>query len=289
MSNSTLQALFKYATYAAAVLIAGPIIMMLARPLATESGLTEATLLTANSLTQAIIVYVAAIILVTAISIVGGFLSTRRVAMAAIGLALAWPAQTLGDVESIIRDAHTPSAISNVFTSFAIEGLLLALPLLIIMHIATKLGDINAPEELKAFPDPAPLISKDSALAIVVALAVGAVIIYFGMPTAYNGQALGISALAGAAGALAAHAAAPKASIATAYIGVLLVSVVAPLAAVFALAPADPLDALYSGQLMPVLLVHPWHVAAGAAIGVPVGDAWARSLIEKHAPQPATA
>lgn len=285
MSTNTLQSIMKYATYGAAVLIAGPIISLAADSVVTASGSNDATLLTSRMEFSVAFVYVLAMVLASTVGIVGAIVATRRVAMAAVGLTLAWPAQTLGNVESILRDAHAPDAIAGALTSMGIEALLLLVPLVLVLHLATRLGDVNAPAEFRAFPDPAPLLSKDSALALVTACGVTAVTLYFAMQNPYNGQAIGASAIAAALGAFAAHGAAPRAGIAVAFAGAMLTAVLGPLVVRFALLPSDPIAALYAGELPPVILAHAWHVAAGAALGVPVGDAWARSLIEKHAPK----
>ena len=283
MTSTTLQGIFKYAALGAGALVAGPVISAAMGPLVSVTGAPDATLLPASSKGGAALAYVAAMVVAGALALASGLLSTRRVALFATGLALAWPAHTLGSVEPILRDAHSADAISGVLLRMAIEGVLVAVPLALIVHVASRLGDVNAPAALRASPEPAPLLSKDPVIGAAISAAVAAVVIYFAMPTSYNGQALGACAFAGALGALAAHAAAPKAPLAASFFGCMLVAVLGPIAARFT-ASGDPLAAVYAGEFLPVALVHPWHVAAGACIGVPVGDAWARSLIEKHAP-----
>jgi hypothetical protein len=72
-----------------------------------------------------------------------------------------------------------------------------------------------------------------------------------------------------------------------AFLGLLLVAVVAPLLTRM-MAGADLIEVAYNGTLLNLGRLTPMLWASGAFVGVPIGTAWAESMFEKH-PQGATA
>ena len=269
-----------------AIFLVGPLLALLVHGLRAIDGTDHMSLLVSRSPALGMAIGIGILVAAGAFGIIAARFVTRGTGMAIVGLVAVWSAWQLGTVDSLVR-----SNAGNPLIKLAIEGLALGLVSVIIagfIEVTAKGSKMNPKHVFFA-----PLADSSVFASIAAGVLVGGIVAWFVGYQALKGQAL-FAAFIGSIGAGAAAQLAPM----------LLGKDPRPIAgflAVALLAALGPIVAMllhgsalqqavragpngFFGAAVPISL--DWVV--GMFLGVPVGQSWAASMLEKRG-YPATA
>jgi hypothetical protein len=211
-------------------------------------------------------------------------LTNARTAMTTVGLVLAWAAYRAGDVESILRAAHSPAPLWRLAVEGAVFGVF-AVALMLGIHAITprdhqESAPIVAPGFGKTFR--AVVGGPGVVPAVVAAMVAGAAVVWIVANSGMKGQTLGAAVVAGLVGAAVGRLVDNRVPASAFLLPGAILAVVGPAAAAMALG-GDIVATVNRGGLFPVARVMPLDWIAGAFLGVPIGLAWTASMVDKRA------
>lgn len=257
--------------------VLGPAAYLVTSSLGRADGLPDATLLLSSTPVLGLL----AGAIVFALAWLAGVLAARLVSpfsgLTHAGFVLAWAAWGTGPILPLVRAGTSPD---GALRTLALEGLLVAgLSAVLAVLIARAAPTVRA----ESSDDPPESGRFDSRLigAFAVAIMAGAVASWIVAREPLKGQAIGAAAAAGIAAAVAARvltSAATPAAFFVAAVGA-LGAVSSAYAAATAPSGDRTLALLYAGTMTPLASITPLDWAAGAFLGVPLGLAWAASLV----------
>lgn len=285
------QLILKWTVVLLALFAAGPFAASIVSPLRLSDGSHAASLLTDGSTIQGLLAALAILAIASALGLISGRLIARDMGLTVAGLVLAWAAWRFSTVDrALARTGDT-----SMPTILALEGLLVCLAGTAIAcaiaatsrerkPIAGILGEFTGEQPLGETLEPSRL-----AIAGVAGIAGAVAVVWLVANQATKGQCVMAAVLGGIACGAAAQL--------SATVNRIRLGILAPMLAMTLLAAAAPLIAraiegsqliahATAGTLFPLGKLGPLDWLAGALLGVPVGLAWANSMIEKD---PATA
>lgn len=266
------QAITRWILISLALLVLGPVLATLTGLGHDAWGGGATTALLSSSPALSLSMVVLAILLAGAFGMIAARLTTVGVGMFCAGAALSWSAHAGATVEGLIRISSSDLSLWML----SIEGAGLgALTIGISIFILNKSNE--RPTRTSTYGG----FDFQSALAVGVSFLVAAIVAWVIAREGTPGQTLAATWIGAMLAVAAGRSVAPSASVATCLAGVLLVSVVGPLAAVI-LHGGGLVEASYSGGLFPLARMTPLDWVAGALLGAPMGSVWAASVIEKN-------
>lgn len=281
----------RWAFILGALLVVGPAVAALTQSLRGADGGPDATLLASASPMWGAFVGVVALLAAFLFALPAGVLFGPRLALALAGFIIGWATWTTGTVDDLIRAARGGSPYPALIAEaaiYAILGTLLAIALVGLSReaphgdrAALPAGAAGLRQSLRELP------TRSGLVGLAVAVAAGGFIARLVAIEPLKGQTVFAAFLAAIAGGAAARLAAgsikesPPAAPIAAFAAMCVLAVGSPvLGAVRAGTPVELLAASDAGALPALSLVLPLDWLAGALLGVPVGLAWAASLID---------
>lgn len=234
-------------------------------------GGPDATMLVNASLPLGVACTLGAVALaaLTGIAIAGAV--GARTGLFGAGIVLGWASAGSATVTGLIRTAQSGDPLRML----ALESAILALAVAGVAWLIVKLGKKDHLDEQDA------VLSAQSAIGLVCALVLGAAGAWLVAREGLKGQTIAAGVAAGMAGSVVARVVAMRSHVAAIVLGLCLIGVVAPLAAMWT-AQGGLLEASYANTLFRPALLSPLDWCAGALAGLPIGASWAASMLEKR-------
>jgi len=264
--------ILKWTLLAIAGAILGPIAYHLIGATPAPDGSRAVTALLSASPVRSTLLTALCLVMAGAIGVLTARLVSVRSGMFASGLVLIWAAASGGHLEAIIRRTHSGSSL----VALAAEGALLGAAGILIAWLITRRSSGASADGAAAPLGPA--------LGIVVGAIAGWAVARSGM----TGQTIAAAAAAGLFGTLVGTVVDQRSALWTYASIAVVLGLVGPLIAKFTL--GDRLvEAVYAGTVSALAWPAPMDWLAGVLIGVPMGDAWAASMLERKAGSPESA
>ncbi|MCC6285714.1 MAG: hypothetical protein IT439_10550 [Phycisphaerales bacterium] len=266
----------------AALLVIGPLAGRLTGALRASDGSHFATPLTGVSTGAGLIAGFGALALALLLGAPAGRMFGPRFGLKILAFVLLWAAWRTGPVDELLRTAQSDAPMRRL----GIEALVLGLPGLAAVAIVLRLSRSTTGAEREEYHGKASRVLP-SFVATMVGAAAGAA--FGGWLVAIEplkGQAVAAACFggiaAGAAGRLAGSMIddrVPPLGVAT---GIVLVAVLGPwVTLAVSGSGAALIDACYAGRMFPLGHIEPLDWLAGGVLGMPVGIAWAGSMMSK--------
>ena len=260
-----------------AIFLVGPLLALLVHGMRAVDGSRDLSLLISSSPAKGLVIGSCIIVAAGIFGMMAAKVVTRGTGMASAGLIVVWSAWQLGTVDHIVR-----SNPGNSLLKLAIEGLIVGLVAVVIAGFIDIMAK-GSKEKLKtvfAMPDSAFFAS------IVAGVLVGGTVAWFVGYQTLKGQALFAAFIgsigAGAAAQLTAMMLGKDARPIAGFLSIAVLAAVGPIVAMYwhgdvqMAVRAGPNG--FFGAAVPVSL--DWVV--GMLLGVPVGQAWGASMLEKR-------
>ncbi|MCC6659418.1 MAG: hypothetical protein IT437_00895 [Phycisphaerales bacterium] len=269
--------IIRWTIYLAAVLAIGPIAGMLIAGLRASDGALDATPLLSTTPLLGMGLALAAAALATIPGVLSAALVDPKAGLIASGMVLAWPAYRSASITGLFQSA--PS--SSVLVRLSIEGIAIGAMAIGVSWLVELAGRRRTPPTPK---EKAPTLAE-LLPALGAAVVAGAAAAWAIAQTPLTGQAFAAACVGGVAAGAAAHLVDPRTPLTLGVAAVGVLGVVGPLTGFIS---GDVVTAARLGTLFPLASLTPLHWAAGGLAGVPMGVAWAASMMEKK-PEPAKA
>jgi hypothetical protein len=196
--------------------------------------------------------------------------------MTAAGLVLAWAAWKTGTVEGLVRSAQS----SQPLKVLALEGLLFGLVAVVITAALGFFAKRDAHHDHAHAGTSKYTVAMGPAIG--AALVAGAVVAWLLAVSPLKGQAIAAAIAAATIASAAARLVDFKAPMPALIIPVVALAILGPLTGVAMAGHAGVVTRVYDGSLFPIANITPLDWIAGGLLGIPLGVAWAGSMIEKH-------
>ncbi|HZW08336.1 MAG TPA: hypothetical protein VFF69_00395 [Phycisphaerales bacterium] len=313
-----LKAIYKQLPWMLALFVLGPIAGHLTAGLRAADGSGDATLLVGASPGMGVLAGVVTLAFAAAAGVFAARVNGCRSGLNSAGLVLAWAASQTATVKSILRLAEGPGPL----VPLAAEGLVFCLAAAPVAAVIWQAGlgrGLHAAAH--PLPDGSPalrawltrgqhgarglrgehealaaallraVIRPAGLAAIGITVAVGAGVCWLVAQDTLKGQAIFAAAAAGVVavplGRLAGEALGEQPPMAAFFLGTALLALLGPLTA-YGVHGGNVIPTLYSGDLIGVAAPVTLDWAAGAFLGIPIGEAWFVSMFRQH-PAPAAA
>ena len=185
----------------------------------------------------------------------------------AAGLVLAWAAWGSGEVHTMIRSSQSGGPLLAQAAEGAIFGILTIAIAFAIWKFGTH--EEHGPGQVKGLSASLP-----------VGIFAGALAAWLIAISPLKGQAVFGAIAAGVGVAAAARLMDPKVALAPLAIAMAALAILGPLSG-YAMAGGQAVHAAYKGSLFPLANITALDWIAGALLGLPLGAAWAGSMMEK--------
>lgn len=247
-------------------------------------GGPDATPLTGADPVRGMLAGLAVLVIAAVLGLLAAWLTNARTAMTTVGLTLAWAAYRAGDVEPILRAAHSTGPLWRLAVEGAIFGVV-SVALMIGIHAVTRREHQESVHgeaaglgrTLRAtFGGPGVVMS------VFAAIVAGGGVAWVVANTGMKGQTVWAALVAGLVGAAVGRLVDNRVPGSAFLIPAAVLAVVGPAAAAMALG-GDIVATVNGGGLFPVARVAPLDWVAGAFLGVPIGLAWTASMVDRKA------
>lgn len=286
------QLLLKWIVVLVALFAAGPLAASLVAPLHLADGSHAASLFTDGSFLHGLGAGLGVLAMATVMGVIGGTLISRDMGLLVAGFVVAWAAWRFSSVDRAVSRVGG----SGMLVTLAIEGLVIglagaAISIAVSTTAREKQGRAGVLGSFLDDEPQAPLPMATLVTSGVIGAAAAGVVVWIiaGEPT--RGQCV--------MGAVIGGIACGAASQLSASMQRLRLGILPPMLAIALLATVGPLvtmkmhgsslvELAMGGRLFPLGKLGPMDWLAGALLGVPIGLAWANSMLEKD-PAAATA
>lgn len=281
--------LIRWSIPLAALFVLGPIAAMLTHSLRAPDGGPETSLFFNTAPVSAAFALIMSLALALAIGVVGARYIEQRSGLLAAGFVLTWAAWGLGRTDGILALSRSSSTLYVLAAESAVLAVAAFAIALVIFRVPTTVprfivaSDATRNLGAKSHHEPTAIADPAAALAIIAAVAGGAVGAWLIAQDFLKGQTFAAAAVGGLLAAALARLVSHRTNPALIVLGLMIVGVLGPVIATF-LHPTTlgPTRAAMSGTLFPLARPLPMHWLAGAFVGVPFGLWWAGSMLEKH-------
>jgi hypothetical protein len=289
-----LNALLRWLVPLIALLVFGPLAGKLTSSLRALDGGPQASLLVCAHPSAGVLAGLGTIGLAIVAGLIASVLIGSRMGLFCAGLVLAWGAWGTGRLPDMIAQAQSGSILKQIALEAVIVGVLGVLGAALILLVPARRTVPQAgaaPAQHVLPPEPRLIRDKAGPTGALVAFLIGAVVTYLVAQEGLKGQTFAAAAIAGLLGAAAGRVVATYASAMWFFVGLCTIGVIAPLIAMFMHGMSVPAGSSVDGVVRAALAgglfrpanVLPLDLLAGAFIGVPMGLAWAGSMVERHA------
>lgn len=204
--------------------------------------------------------------------LIGARFFSERTGLVGAGLALSWTPWAVGRLDDF---AHQPFERA-IFPSLAIEGAIIGA-----LAVALAITICRQARRSGHGGDPANSgLLEGGMLGPIIALVVGGIAAWVVARSYDPGQGFGAAFCAGLFGSLVGRVVDNRSPDRAYFAIVPALAVAAPLIAAFA-SGAQAVAHIYAGEVFPPGMVMPMDWLAGSLVGIPMGTAWAGSIIEK--------
>lgn len=288
----------RWSVHLLALCALGPLAGLLIATLRASDGGHDTSLLVNTTPALGIIYGLAAFLLAGLIGVVGARFVTRndhdgnprpdaRAGLFAAGITLTWAAGRSGRVDVLIRSADSAGPMTVLAIEGAIVGVLGVL-------LAAVIYGVGKPEEQVAGEaKPSTIAAIKGAIkrtimapgvqvAVPIATVVGAAGAWIAAASPLKGQTIGAAFVAGILAGGAGRVADQRTPAQSFMLCIGVLAVVGPLSIFVFQRGVDPVEAAVQGTIFSVAQIAPLDWVAGGLLGVPLGVAWAGSLIEKR-------
>lgn len=282
MSSELIKLTRDWSVVAGALLVAGPIAGAIADRLHSPTGLESASPLTSSGAVMGVLVGVAVVAIALGYGLLIGRLVHLRLGLICAGLVLTWPAWRFGTVAELLRDAGDGSPVSGLL----IEGVLFAAMLSVGCAALVRWSrpveqDALQEQPLKKSIPSEPSRPVDWAIGVGATMLAGLVAAWLLAQSPLQGQVYAAAVGAGVAGGAVGRSVAGRAPLLALLIGGFCLAVAGPIASQVGVS-GDAMARLYAGQWPGIGLISPFDWLAGALVGVPLGEMWARSMVDRQ-------
>ncbi len=252
-----------------ALLIVGPLLGVLTGFVPSADGIGTVTPLLSSSVFTGVVVWTVAIAIAGAFGLLVTSLTTWRLGVACIGLALVWSAWGTPRLDQLVR----VDGMTNPATALALDGAFVTLVACAFAWFCAKRGE--------RLDDTEPAPPQEMGLG-VLACAVGAMVAVFVIARDERvGQAMGAAVVAGFLGGFGGRILGARVPAAWLLLGFPIAALASPIIGGM-LTDGSIAAATYEGDVSSLLRVMPAHWAVGLLIGFPAGCAQANAMIEKQ-------
>lgn len=312
-----LKAAYKQLPWMLALFVLGPVAGWLTGTLEAPDGSGDATLLVGSNPGMGVLAGLVTLLFAAGVGVFAARVNGCRSGLNSAGIVVAWAASQTTTIDAMLRLAHGPGPLIPL----AVEGLVIGL---LVVPIAAAVWQAGLGRGLHAAAHPLPegspglarwvsgghtgprglrgeneslaaalarSVTRPSGLAAVaVTVAVGAAVGWLAAQDTLKGQAIFAAALTGIVavplGRLAGESLNEQPPMAAFFLGAAVLGAVGPLAAMV-LHGGDLIPDMYAGNLVGLAAPVSLDWAAGALVGMPIGEAWFVSMF-RH-PTTATA
>ena len=283
MSSELIKLTRDWSVVAGALLVVGPIAGAIADRLISPSGLESASPLTSSGTLGGVMVGVAAVAIAIGYGLLVGRLVHVRLGLICAGLVLTWPAWRFGTVAALLRDAGDGSPVSRLLIEGVLFASILSVACISIIRWSRPVEqDALQEEPLKRNIPAEPARPTDWAIGAGSTVLAGAVVAWIVAQSPVQGQVYAAAVGAGVAGGAVGRSIAGRAPLLALLIGGFCLAVVGPLTSQLGVS-GDVMARLYSGEWPGIGLISPFDWLAGVLAGVPLGEMWARSMVDRQA------
>jgi hypothetical protein len=278
------QAVLRWTMYVGALFVAGPVAGWMVALVRAPEGGPDASPLTGSEPVKGLMLGIAAVGIAGVMGLLAAWLTNARAAMTTAGLTLAWAAWRAGNVEMILREAHSVAPLWRLAVEGTVFGLM-AVAIMIGIHAVTRRDHHeSAPRDAAGLGRTVRETAGGAGVlfAVVGAVAAGGAVTWIIANTGMKGQTVGAALVAGLVGAAVGRLVDNRAPASAFLIPAAVLAVIGPGAAAMALS-GDIVGAVNRGGLFPVARVMPLDWIAGAFLGVPIGLGWTGSVVDKRA------
>ena len=281
--SSMLHSILRWAGPLLALLAVGPIAGWLTYSLRAPDGGPETTLLLSSSMSKGLAVGVGVVLLAILTGAAIARLVAPRSGLFSAGLVLVWGAWGLGRVDQVLARIPQKQTLYTISIEAAVVGLLAVVGAIVILRIRpmVELHAVAADHPAHA-DEPTKLVDSSTPAAFIAAAAAAALAGWLLAQDTLKGQTFAAAVVGGVFAAVAGRMASQRVSAAVFIAGIAALAVVSPTLATF-MHPSSlgPANAARAGTLLALARPLPLDWLAGAFVGVPLGLAWAGSMIEK--------
>jgi hypothetical protein len=267
------QATIRWTIYILALCVFGPLAGMLTGSLRATDGSHAATPLSCTNTGMGLLMGLGAVGIALLLGVIAAKLQGVAAGFSTAGIILAWAAWKTGTIDDMIRTSQSGSPLIAQSLEGVVFGVLIAGVALAIWLMGGK-GD---GKDLKQ------KLLHGAGTALPVAVIAGAAAAWFIAVTPIKGQAVFGAIAAGVVGAAAAKLVDGSITLPTLVVPIVALAVLGPLSgyAVAGGTATGVVQASYAGRLFPLANITALDWIAGAMIGIPLGVAWAASMVEK--------
>ncbi len=260
------------------IFLAGPLCYRLVSIVPAVDGAKASGALLGTSPFQALLGLIAAFAIAAILGAAAARLFSPRSGLFAAGLALAWTPWAIGRMDDLVRVPATGS----ILTSLSIEGAIVgALGVGVGAVVWFALRTSQSSQERAADPFlPAGLLGP------LVAIGVGGIAAWAIARSVNPGQAFGAAVFAALFGVVVGKVVDHRSPDRAYLLSALVLAAVTPILASMG-SSMSLMERVYTGALFPPAMILPLDWIAGALLGIPLGSAWASSMLEKRAPESA--
>lgn len=282
-------ATLRWAIFLSALLAVGPAASFFLLPLRAPDGALAATPLMTSDPIAGLGRGVVAMLIALAMGLLACRIAGFRSALSAVGIVLAWMAWRTGGVDQVLRSAGSASALKTL----AFEGAIFGLMALALAVILAQVGRVVEQAEEGDIGQGSPLAkagvgsAKSLAIYLPIAVIVGGAAAWIVAATPIKGQAIFGAVLGGVAVAAAGRLLTPRMPLAIMLLPIAVLATISPIVGMLLASAADAHIDSYRGTLAPIAHVLPLDWIAGGFLGIPLGAAWATSMLDKQLSQSA--
>lgn len=265
------KALLRWVMLGLAALVAGPAAGWLSGSLRAPDGGRDATALLSESPARGVAYLLGVVGIAGLLGVVTARLCSLKTGLFSAGLVLAWAAWAGGRVDGIVRRTQSGSCL----WSLALEGAALGLVGMILGWIITRAAARHTEEPKRAGAGPVWLTGPP------IGIVVGGLAAWAFARSDLAGQAIVAATMAGLCGTLVGRVVIHRAPVASFLAVGAVLAVVGPVSGVVMEGP-HLVESVYAGSVFPLSRLMPLDWLAGSFLGVPLGAAWAASMLEKR-------
>lgn len=266
-----IRATLRWAYLMGVLFILGPLCARLVTmfPAADGSPASGATL--SVSPVSALMAVFAALAIAAVAGLIGARLYSQRTGFFAAGLALVWTPWSIGRMDDLVRVPMSRAVLPALAIDGAIIGAL-GVAVGLVIWLGSRKGAAGQREQ-PGF--------TGGLLGPLIAIGVGGIAAWAVSRSNDAGQALGAATLAALFGTLVGHVVDARSPDRAYLLSIWVLAVASPLIAMLG-AGGSTIERVYSGELFPPALIMPLDWVTGALLGIPMGSAWASSMLEKR-------